>query len=210
LTSSAKIDRVHLRRSIYAVLASAFSPPQGDVEKLYEAILEANETLGQSRSDASKGTSSELSKEYLRLFVGPGHVLCPPYESVVRKDRPKIERGTVMGPSVADVRRRYSAAGLGLSKTFTDLPDHISAEMEFMHFLCNEESRLKEQGKDQEAKNHRELQRSFFNDHLQPWIPDFASCTLTSTKSSFYQAAANLLTAFANSELEYFREEANE
>ena len=212
MSSSSEIKRTSFRSNIYAILALAFSKPKDEVEKLYSAILEANESLGLSETAASESLDpghlsvSDLTKEHLRLFVGPGHVHCPPYESVVRKDRPKPDRGLVMGPSTADVRRRYAAAGLGVSKSYTDLPDHIAAEMEFMHFLCAEESKFRQQGNDEEARKRRIMEQEFLNDHIEPWAPAFADCVLMATNSSFYKATAKLLQEFTKIEVEYFRE----
>jgi TorA maturation chaperone TorD len=111
-----------------------------------------------------------------------------------------------MGPSTADVRRRYAAVGLAVSKEYTDLPDHIAAEMEFMHFLCTEESKARGEGNREEVERNLNMQRNFLNDHIQPWIEDFARCVLQSTKSPFYKAAANLLRAFTKSEFDYLQE----
>jgi TorA maturation chaperone TorD len=197
---------------MYAILALAFSKPKDEPEKLYAAVLDANESLGLNEDVIPEGqppkgiSSTDLSREHLRLFVGPGHVHCPPYESAVRKDRPKFEQGLVMGPSTADVRRRYTSAGLAISKNYTDLPDHIAAEMEFMHFLCAEESRFARQGNDMEAERYRLMERDFLHDHIGPWAPDFADCVLAKTNSLFYRAAANLLKTFARIELDYFNE----
>jgi TorA maturation chaperone TorD len=207
-------DSAVFRSSIYRVLALAFSTPKGEdqAKKLYAAILEAKESLGQNESIASKSpvpeqpSFSDLAKEHLRLFVGPGHVKCPPYESVVRKDRPKFERGLVMGPSTADVRKRYAAAGLAVSKSYTDLPDHIAAELEFMHFLCAEESNYRHQGNQEEVDKHQNMELDFLRDHLEPWVSDFTDCVLASTNSPFYKEAATLLKEFTKNEFEYFSE----
>jgi len=127
---------------------------------------------------------------------------CPPYEAVYRKDRPDFERGLVMGPSTADVRRAYLAAGLDISKTFTDLPDHIAAEMEFMQFLCAEEARLA-QSNNEDAAKMKNMQREFHKNHIEPWVGDFADCILRSTTSPFYKATATVLKEFAKSEADY-------
>jgi TorA maturation chaperone TorD len=191
-----------------------FSTPKGEdqVEELYAAILEAKESLSLNVDIASKNrvpeqpSFSDLAIEHFRLFVGPGHVKCPPYESAVRKDRPKLERGLVMGPSTADVRRRYAVSGLAVSKSYTDLPDHIAAEMEFMYFLCAEESKFRQQGNQEEVDRHQKMERDFLRDHLEPWVADFADCVLASTNSPFYKEGANLLKKFTKSELDYFSE----
>ena len=206
------IDPGIFRRGTYRILAAAFSPPKTDTDGLYDALLEAHATLQSTEAppDATDAPENQnlpaLAKEYLRLFVGPGHIPCPPYESVHRKDRPDFERGLVMGPSTADARRAYFAAGLEISKTYTDLPDHIAAEMEFMQFLCAEESRLEQQGNKEDAAKMKKMQREFHKNHIEPWVGEFADCILRSTTSPFYKTAANVLKEFAKSEAYYLTE----
>ena len=103
--------KANFRSNVYGILALAFSPPQSELKKLYAAILDAqaflrsdDDTAAPSVNFPEDTTSTYLGKEHLRLFVGPGHVQCPPYEAVYRKDRPVMEKGLVMGPSTTDVR----------------------------------------------------------------------------------------------------------
>ena len=205
--------RAVLRSNIYATLALAFSTPKGNAEVLYEAIKEEHAIITQTGKGSDKDSNKEqlsldaLKREHLRLFVGPGHVQCPPYESVYRRDRPEMERGLLMGATVADVRRRYGEANLKLSTSFTDLPDHIAIEMEFMHFLCAEESRLAKQGDARELETNRKMQREFLSRHLKPWVEIFSDCVRHSTESPFYQAAANLVKVFLEGEFEDLPEE---
>jgi len=205
-------DPAVFRGRIYRILAAAFSPPKTDTGSLYEVLLKVHASLQSIETSlevthASKDQSlPALAKEHLRLFVGPGHMPCPPYEAVYRKDRPDFEKGLVMGPSTADVRRAYFAAGLDISKTFTDLPDHIAAEMEFMQFLCVEEARLAQQGNNEDAGKMKSMQREFHKNHIEPWVGDFADCILRSTTSPFYKATASVLKEFAESEAEYLAE----
>lgn len=138
-----------------------------------------------------------LEIEYNRLFVGPSHVLCPPYESVYRKDRPLMERGLVMGPSVVDVKRMYLQGDLEISKKFRDLPDHISVELEFMAYLCSRETL---------NKKLVDVQREFFIKHLGIWYLDFLNCVMVNSKSPFYLMPAHELEEFLNEERLRFSE----
>ena len=203
--------KANFRSNVYGILALAFSPPQSEAKNLYAAILDAHSFLRSAEGTAAPDVnypedtaSTDLGREHLKLFVGPGHIQCPPYEAVYRKDRPIMEKGLLMGPSTADARRRYAESNLALSKKFTDLPDHITVEMEFMHFLCREESRFTEQGNPQESAKMRKIQKEFLNEHLKPWVNDFADCVLRSANSFFYKAAASLLKTFIESESENF------
>jgi TorA maturation chaperone TorD len=200
------------RGKIYATLAAAFYPPTGDMTKVWGAISNGLAVYGHAPEktvewDDSVGkpvtvSTSKLSQEYLRLFVGPGHVYCPPYESVHRADRPEMERGLVMGPSTVDLVRRYGEAGLTVSKNFRDLPDHIAVELEFMYYLCAKESELTSGKRSDEVEEWRKRQREFVRDHLRPWVEAFGDCVLRSTCLSFYGSAAALLKAFVRKESE--------
>ncbi len=209
MTFATQAERCKFRSTVYGMLALAFSAPRASPGELYSGILNAHSSLSSLGHQAIGGTDPGdsavvgLEREHLRLFVGPGRVQCPPYESSHRKDRPDFEKGLVMGPSAADVRRKYAEAGVEFSKEFTDLPDHVAVEMDFMHYLCNEESRLLQQGDLSEAEHQRNMQREFFNAHLQPWVESFADCVLKSTKSDFYRAAASLMNAFMKYEADY-------
>ena len=205
-------DSAVLRSRIYRALAAAFSQPKAETANLYRVLLELPANLQSTETppdvirDSESPSLPKLEREYLRLFVGPGHVPCSPYESVYRKDRPDFEKGLVMGPSTADVRRAYLAAGLDISRTYKDLPDHISAEMEFMRFLCAEESRLTEEGNSEDAAKIKKMQREFHKNHIQLWVDDFARCVIHSTTSPYYMAAASALKEFVKSESNYLAE----
>jgi TorA maturation chaperone TorD len=192
------------------MLAAAFSSPNANAVNLYDALLELDASIRTPGAPIELTRMSQslptLAREHLRLFVGPGHTPCPPYEAVYRKDRPDFEKGLVMGPSTAAVKRAYLAAGLDLSNTYSDLPDHIAAEMEFMQFLCVEETRLERLGNRVDAAKMKEMQRQFHKDHLETWVADFADCIIRSTTSSFYKAAATVLKNFAKMEADYLGE----
>jgi TorA maturation chaperone TorD len=209
LPNRRRIERTTTRSNIYRILAAAFSSPRPETVNLFGSLLETysalqtteNPSEGMDRSESPNFVA--LAKEHLRLFVGPGHIPCAPYEAVHRKDRPAFERGLVMGPSTAEVRRAYLAAGLEVSKTYTDLPDHIAAEMEFMHFLCAEEAGFEREGNREEAGKMKTMQVEFYKKHQEPWVQDFADCVLRSTTLPFYKAAANVLKQFAKREADY-------
>ena len=206
-TTCKATEKYEFRANVYGLLALAFSPPKVESGKLYEAMLEAHRLLCPNDEPIPKEhtqdlATAKLSKEYLRLFVGPGRVQCPPYESVHREDRPILERGLVMGPSTADVRHRYAEAGLVLPKNFTDLPDHIAVEMEFMHFLCAEKLKSVEQGNLQESAKRKKMEQEFLREHLEHWVERFSDCVLKSTNLSFYESAAKLLKSFVKNESE--------
>jgi TorA maturation chaperone TorD len=193
-------DTLLTRAGVYQLLARAFYPPEaGIAEKLWsQAISQWN----QNETKIVNLVPVELRLEYNRLFVGPNALPCPPYESVYRRDRPEAERGMLMGPSVLDVKRRYSEAGLVINKDFSDLPDHVAVELEFMCFLCTKEESA---SSDVDADIWKARQEEFCKLHLNPWIGEFTDSVLKSTKSPFYRASALFLKEWIEEEGEAFR-----
>jgi len=181
------------RAAIYSLFSQLLYMPRDNVDVLIQAF---NEMLGLGQDSVDH---EMLEYEYNRLFVGPGHVPCPPYESVYRKDRPLMERGLVMGPSVADVKAMYLQGGLEMSKKFRDLPDHISVELEFMAYLCSRES---------SSERFVDIEREFFNRHIRVWYRDFLNCIMANTTSSFYLKLAQALEEFLDEERVRFGEKA--
>jgi TorA maturation chaperone TorD len=188
-------ERTRARRGIYQTLSSAFYPPRSDSRAVWERLQLIAGSTAQAEPEGDR-----LDLEYNRLFVGPANVPCPPYESVHRTDRPEMESGLVLGPSVTDVKRMYAQAGLSVSEHFKDLPDHVAVELEFMSYLCGKE--LESRGGD-DFERWRKLQAEFAASHLKPWIERFSEGVLASSRSSFYSLAADVLGAFVADELEY-------
>lgn len=189
------------RATVYRTLSLAFYPPTSDIAEIWQTL---NELTPNDSESADNGKSTvDLNRnsfEYNRLFVGPVHLPCPPYESVYRKDRSELEVGTVLGPSTLDTKRRYREAGLEISNRFKDLPDHIAVELEFMHYLCSKELQAEDP---EEAEKFTRMQRAFLKLHLTSWIPAFTNNVTRSTTSSFYKKAAFVLKEFVDDEQEY-------
>ncbi|NLB88040.1 MAG: molecular chaperone TorD family protein, partial [Syntrophomonadaceae bacterium] len=67
----------------YELLSIALSYPQAELLKLIRDGV-FDETFG--KKAPVPADLEELEVEYCRLFVGPGHVDVPPYESVYNDD----------------------------------------------------------------------------------------------------------------------------
>lgn len=131
----------------------------------------------------------DLAREYVRLFRGPVKALVYPYESM------HVD-GEMMGPSTMAVERCYRDVGLGVSEDFRDLPDHISAELEFVHYLYALEAASVERGDAADARRLREVRSSFLSEHLASWVPRFADAIGKQTTSPFYRNLAKVTSEF--------------
>ena len=190
------LEEIRGRSAIYYVLSKCFTRPDNKIQDLASALTSIMEVFElETGFEKNQIEKSEMELEYNRLFVGPGRLPCPPYESVLRKDRPEHETGLVMGPSTRDVIRRYEEAGFSVDSGFNDLPDHIQVELEFLHLLCEKE--LESPG---EAELWRSRYDEFVKQHLLPWIPSFTDSVEQKSRSPFYRSAARLLRELVNKE----------
>jgi len=195
-----------IRSKIYRLLKNVFlKPPSHDLLDYLREHNGVGESAG--NQDIAKGLellrkgadcdSEKLALEHTRLFIGPYRLPAPPYESVYRTD----DRLVMQQPTI-DVRKAYLQAGLEVKGIYTSPDDHISAELEFMEYLCDKTaSSLKTQNA-REAMKHIELQRKFLEEHLNKWVPAFSEDIIKNTKQDFYRGAALLLRGFISLERE--------
>jgi TorA maturation chaperone TorD len=123
--------------------------------------------------------SSELLDEYERLFVGPGQVPCPPYESFWREDVPVDIRRTLMGPCTAELKELYRELGLQVSASSCELPDHVAIELEALAYSLSSD----EMGA---------VASRLFGEHLARFLPRFCRAVAHDAESSFYRDLAAL------------------
>jgi DMSO reductase family type II enzyme chaperone len=211
-----------VRGEVYKLLALCFNEPtselandivHGSLSSALRNLLENIEAEGWQDSIAAiagccdqpdnldaESLYGSLKREYPRLFIGPGHVPAPPYESVHRQDVPEIERGLVMGRSTVDARRRYAEAGLQLSPDFTDLPDHIAVELEFMYFLCTKEAEAWQVQDGEAALQRRAAEHAFLSEHLSKWVPTFCQAVTQAAQEEFYRGLVCLTQVWVEGE----------
>ncbi len=140
----------------------------------------------------------ELELEYTRLFLGPGRHISP-HESVHRED----EDSRLYGKATIRVLQFYETAGFRLQPDYHGLPDHISAELEFMQTLGGWETQAGEKGDTELAMKCLELQTQFLHEHLLKWIPNFCRKVMEEAELPFYQEIAGLMSDFMEMEKEY-------
>ena len=102
-----------------------------------------------------------LAVEYTRLFDAGAH-----------GTRCSLNGGLQHGPQMKvmeEAVRFYNHFGLTLAEDRQELPDHLTTELDFLHFLSCGEQQLSERG---EATRSYELaQRDFIARHPGRWVP---------------------------------------
>ncbi len=114
-----------------------------------------------------------LKAEYSGLFeVGSQGPPAP-----IRED---LQTGQKAGTR-EDIVRFYDYFGYRLDDRFAWAPDHLSVELEFMHFLCFHEAR-----ESSDRLSYQLAQADFAERHLQGWLPQLADAVARLAPGSFY------------------------
>ncbi len=204
--TSAAVESVQtaaIRSTLYAVLAHGFSYPGEPVIEFFRRcdgakVDGAGEIGGRLNALLESARSTELAAlqhEYMHLFDPLNGVF--PYEVELKKLQ-DFSKAQMM----ADVMGFYRAFGV---EPCTERPDHIAAELEFMHFLALKESHALGKGEIENAAVCREAQESFFSDHLATWIDALLEQMRTYSENepaSFYSHLGNLMELFMEHEKE--------
>jgi len=188
------------RSAFYRRLGEAFGFPADELleavasgrflsELLAEAAALPFELPVEGEARAALASGGELEQEYIRLFeVGPGRPPCPLYEGSHRDGRMKI---------MEELVRFFEH--FGLQPDPGDQPDHLCAELEFMHYLAfKEAAALSRRGP---AGAFRLAQRDFLSRHLCRWLPRLRLRLETLEPPPFYRALAGVAEAFAAADL---------
>lgn len=181
-----------LQADIFKLLAACFYKPEKEVlidndltgtlaslvkdisDKAYRGAMQMKEAL-------KKYSIEELQVEYTRLFIGPFGVAVPPYGSYYLE-----KTGEVMGETTRDVLTLYRKEGLVIDKEFTELPDHIAVELEFVYYLV---TTLNNPGVHDTGKKYdilHALYIQFYSKYFFPFIGAFSNRLLQETDNDFY------------------------
>jgi DMSO reductase family type II enzyme chaperone len=99
--------------------------------------------------------------------------------------------------------RFYNYFGLRPSPRSRDMPDHITIELEFMHFLTfREVTALHHQ---QDRTSYLRAERDFLERQLCAWVPILLERMGRQQPHPFYAALAGLAEAFLAADLRYLR-----
>ncbi|MFQ5514471.1 MAG: molecular chaperone TorD family protein [Myxococcota bacterium] len=131
------------------------------------------------------GRDDELAVEYTRLFdVGVSGPPCPLYGGLYGDARMKTMEEAV---------RFYNHFGLTLSEEPRELPDHLTTELEFLHYLAFREAEALQTGAD--PGPFQRAQRDFVARHPGRWVPRLRERLAAQDPPPFYLELVRALEA---------------
>lgn len=129
----------------------------------------------------------ELKREYSGLFeVGSDGPPVP-----IREDLQTGQRGGTREELV----RFYNYFNYSLAEKFAWAPDHLSVQLEFMHFLCFQEA-----SGDENALSYQLAQADFLQRHLLKWVPRLAANVDAVSPGSIYCRVVGVLNGFLDAD----------
>jgi DMSO reductase family type II enzyme chaperone len=186
-----------LRCACYAALSElTASPHEIDPRPaLREKIgvisqLEYAQALEELISVFVESDLDELKREYSGLFeVGSDGPPVP-----IREDLQTGQHGGTREQLV----RFYNYFNYALDEKFAWAPDHLSVQLEFMHFLC-----FREASADEDALSYQLAQADFSQRHLLKWVPKLTASVAATMPESLYSSVVRLLDEFLRRDFEW-------
>lgn len=215
------------RSTIYQFLSLCFGEPNektfpvlkdeeylGNVQECLETYLAIERISGaldtssikkalQLIADCLKGKSVEdIKSEYVKRF---GSYIsskdCPIYETFYGKL--DIFQQT---QELADITGFYKAFDLQHADDVKrDKLDHLSIELEFLHYLTYKEAYAIENHGDEQLSICVSAEKKFMKGHLGKWTSYFTLLVNKHSKEGFYACSANFLKNFVELEWKYLR-----
>jgi len=147
----------------------------------------------------------DLAIEYTGLFIGPGNFISP-HESVhhIREDG---DYGNHWGADTVAVKKFVEATGLSYQPDFGGMPDHITAELEFMQKLEERLSQARTANETELADNLTMIKQRFFKEHILSWMPDFLDKVINKANLPFYRQLAGLTKSFLEQEERFLQQQ---
>lgn len=195
--ASAEEHAAAARSDCYRLFARSFAFPEkdfiaaaigGEVEETVREALGALPYEVEAPEPGAlifTGDAELFESEYIRLFdVGVGGPPCPLYGGLYYGDRMRV---------MEELVRFYNYFGLGLATERRELPDHLTVELEFLHYLTFREVEALHEGWD--PAPFRRATRDVLDRHLLRSVPLLAARLEKHEAPRFFVALARALGA---------------
>ncbi|RMH36965.1 MAG: hypothetical protein D6690_04780 [Nitrospirae bacterium] len=140
----------------------------------------------------------DLRDEHRRVFSNVISLDCPPYETLFGNDH-VFGQSYVMG----DIAGFYSAFGLQLSRDIHERLDHLSVELEFLHYLAYKESYALLHDGPEKLQTVIDAEKKFVKEHVGRWVPLFAGMLKRKADYGFYKILADFTNDWVGFEVEF-------
>ena len=133
----------------------------------------------------------KISSEYTKLFIGPGKLPAPPWESVYISGEPVL-----MNEGTLAVRGIYKSYGF-LPENYPHVADdHLALELDFMALLG--EKIIDDANAAEEIEETLAVSAGFLEEHLLKWLPEFTA--QIQGHGVFYPLLVSLLNEFVKTD----------
>jgi TorA maturation chaperone TorD len=162
--------------------------PLGSAEPETQRGLEAiNRWIKEHNGTISAETLLSLKGEYISLFIGPGKMLAPVWESVYFS-----EEHLVFQAQTLSVRYWYRRFGLEIEHPNQEPDDAIGLEFSFMAHLAALALQALEEKDDARFESLLRAQKDFYGDHLLAFGPAWARQVIKYAESDFFRGIGHL------------------
>lgn len=128
-----------------------------------------------------------LRTDFTRLFLGPGKLILPPWESPFFN-----EERLIFQEQMLKVRQWYSRYGLESEKIHNEPDDHIGLEMSFVAHLASVAIEALENEDEEGFEDALNSQKEFLKDHLLRWGPKWCQRLSQDAQTTFYKGVAGV------------------
>jgi TorA maturation chaperone TorD len=191
------------RQNVYALLQRLFQDAPDAV--LQEWLVEEKPFAGfpvKLDGDASAALEqldaavlsvplAALQADFKQLFVGPGPMKAPPWESVYRN-----EDHLLFDQHTLQVREFYARHGMEFVRINQVPEDAVAIELEFMRLLTERLAQAIDSGDTGGEQLLLQEQSAFLKEHLLIWVPKFVMLCQRSAATGFYSGLATVLNGF--------------
>jgi len=169
-----------------------FAAEVPDVKTGMKLLKEWND---QNKEGLSDEAFESIRDDYTRLFIGPGAVLAPPWESIYfHRERIIFQKQTL------EVREWYRRYGLESVKLHNEPDDHIGLELAFVSHLAGLAYAAFEQKEQDKFDQLIAAQKQFLSEHTLKWAAGWAKLVGEHAHTDFFRGIA-LVTKGVLSEL---------
>jgi TorA maturation chaperone TorD len=203
MTVHSQLDLLQREKATLDLLGSAFldSPRIDWLESLVSQDIFSGIPFATRQEDVQDGLellrawaaqftpqTDKTGRDYMRLFIGPGRPLAPPWESMFLSDDALLFQVETL-----EVRSWYRAYGLESKRFHHEPDDHMALELEFVSFLTDSAAQQLQENDCAAAEALLEARFGFLSEHLLRWCYDWCRAVNENAEDLFYQGMAKLV-----------------